>query len=59
VDPPDRIKNKNSKRSTNWNSRPPVFIGVNRVKLLVLFLPHVKGRKFLARPGISRLGLLF
>jgi hypothetical protein len=31
-----------------WMSRPPVFIGVHRVEMLVLLLPHGRQREFLA-----------
>jgi hypothetical protein len=40
-----------SKGALHWKSRPPVFIGVNRVKMLVLLLPHVRQREFLAWDG--------
>jgi hypothetical protein len=46
VHPPDRIK-KTKKEALHWKSRPPVFIGLNRVKVLVLILPHVGWREFL------------
>jgi hypothetical protein len=29
------------------SQRPPVFIGLNRLEMLVLFLPHVGWREFL------------
>jgi hypothetical protein len=48
---PDRIKKKTQKRTLNWKSRPPVFTGFNRVEVLVLFLPHVGWREFLAWNG--------
>jgi hypothetical protein len=44
-------KKKNSKGALYWRSRPPVFIGVNKVVMLVLFLPHVRQREFLAWDG--------
>jgi hypothetical protein len=31
--------------------RPPVFIGVKRVEMLVLLLPHVRQREFLTWDG--------
>jgi hypothetical protein len=51
--PPDRIKKKKktSKRSITLEVKPPVFIGVNRVKMLVLLLPHGRWREFLAWDG--------
>jgi hypothetical protein len=57
VHPPDRIKKRKKtknkktrpqKRALHWRSRPPVFIRVNRVEMLVLLLPHVGQRDFLA-----------
>jgi hypothetical protein len=56
--PPDRIKKKkNSKGALHWRSRPPVFIGLNRVEVLVPLLPHVGWREIF--PWDARLGLLF
>jgi hypothetical protein len=55
VHPPDRIKkkekNKTQKGTLHWRSRPPVFIGVNRVEMLVLLFPYVRRREFLAWDG--------
>jgi hypothetical protein len=51
VHPPDRIKIKTQKGALHWKSRPPVFIGVNRVKMLVLLLPHDRQREFLDWDG--------
>jgi hypothetical protein len=52
VHPPDKIKKKKTqKRALHWRSRPPVFISVNRVEMLVLLLPHVRRREFLAWDG--------
>jgi hypothetical protein len=51
VHTPDRIKKKIQKGTLHWSSRPPVFIGVNRVEMLVLLLPHVRQREFLAWDG--------
>jgi hypothetical protein len=42
VHPPDRIKKrKTQKGALHLKSRPPVFIGLNRMEVLVLFLAHV------------------
>jgi hypothetical protein len=58
VHPPDRIyKNKTNKQKKTqkgalcWKSRPPVFIGLNRVKVLVLPFPHVGWKEFLLWDG--------
>jgi hypothetical protein len=40
IHPPDRIE-KTQKGTVHWKSRPPVFLGLNRVEVLVLLLPHV------------------
>jgi hypothetical protein len=49
VHPPDRIKKKKTQKGAlHWKSRPPVFIGLNRMEVLALLLPHVGQRKFLA-----------
>jgi hypothetical protein len=48
VHPPDRIKEKKLKKEHYWKSRPPVFIGFDRVEVLVLLLPCGKWREFLA-----------
>jgi hypothetical protein len=49
VHPPDRIKKKKTQKGAlHWKSRPPVFIGHKRVEMLVLLLPHVRWREFLA-----------
>jgi hypothetical protein len=45
------------KGALHWKLRPPVFIGVTRVEMLVLLLPHVSGGNFF--PGMAILGLLF
>jgi uncharacterized membrane protein YkvI len=50
VHPPDRInfkKKEKLKKEHHWKSRPPVFIGLNRVEVLGLLLPHVGRREFL------------
>jgi hypothetical protein len=49
VHPPDRIKKKKKtqKGALHWKSRPPVSVGLNRVEMLVLALPHVGWRDFL------------
>jgi hypothetical protein len=37
VHPPDKIKKKKTQKGAlHWRSRPPVFIGINRVEMLVL-----------------------
>jgi hypothetical protein len=61
VHPPDRIKKTLKKKhyTGGLETSRLFFFKVNRVKPLVLLLPHVKGRKFLAWPGMARLGLLF
>jgi hypothetical protein len=53
VYPPNKIKWKNSKRSTTLEVlRPQVFfIGVKRMEVLVLLLPHVRQRAFLVWDG--------
>jgi hypothetical protein len=54
VHSPDRIKKKkkkNSKGALHWRSRRPILLGVNRVEVLVLLLPHVRQREFLAWDG--------
>jgi hypothetical protein len=38
---------KTQKGALHWRSRPAVFIGVNRVEMSVLLLPHVGWREFL------------
>jgi hypothetical protein len=48
-----KAKKNNNKKKTQkgvlyWRSRPPVFIGVNKVEMLVLLLSHVGRREFLA-----------
>jgi hypothetical protein len=43
-----KLKKKTQKVALYWMSRPPVFIGVNKVEMLVLLLPHVGQREFLA-----------
>jgi hypothetical protein len=50
VHPPDRIKKKKKtqKGVLHWKSRPAVFIELNRVEVLLLLLPYVKWREFLA-----------
>jgi hypothetical protein len=50
VHPPNRIKKKKEtqKGALHWRSRLPVFIGVNRVEILVLLLPYGRQREFLA-----------
>jgi hypothetical protein len=43
VHPPDRIKEKKKKKhskGTVYWSRPPVFIGINRVEMLILLPPR-------------------
>jgi hypothetical protein len=50
VHPPDGIK-KTQKGALHWKLRPPVFIGLNRVEILVLLLPHGRQREFLAWDG--------
>jgi hypothetical protein len=50
VHPPDRIEKK-KKNPLHWKSRPPVFIGLNRVEVLALLLPHVGWREFLPWDG--------
>jgi hypothetical protein len=49
VHSPDRIKEKKKtqKGALHGRSRPSVFIGVNRVEI-VLLLPHVRWREFWA-----------
>jgi hypothetical protein len=52
VNAPKKIKKEKLKKGAlHWRSRPPVFIGVNRVEMLFLLLPHVRQRKFLAWDG--------
>jgi hypothetical protein len=46
VHPPYKIKNKKLRKE--HYTRPPVFIGLNRVEMLVLLIPHVRQMEFLA-----------
>jgi hypothetical protein len=41
-------KIKTQKETLRWSSRHPIFIGVNKVEMLVLLLPHGRQREFLA-----------
>jgi hypothetical protein len=55
--PPDRIfKKKELKKPLHWKSSPSVFIGLNRVEVLVLLLPHVGGN---LGPGMSNWACYF
>jgi hypothetical protein len=51
VHPPDRIKKKTQKEALHWRSRPPGFIGVNKMEIFVLLFPHVRQKEFLAWHG--------
>jgi hypothetical protein len=46
-----KLKKTKQKGTLHWRSRPPVFIGLNRMEMLVLLLPHVRLREFLAWDG--------
>jgi hypothetical protein len=46
-----RERKKTFKGALHWRSRPPVFIGVNRVEMLVPPLPHGRWKEFLVWDG--------
>jgi hypothetical protein len=49
-------KKKPQKGAQHWKSRPPVFIELKRVEMLVLLLPNGRQREFLA--WVVQIGLV-